>query len=206
MNTFFNRIFLLFFSILFLTACGKFQKKQIIGDWGIETYYQKKSITVNSIESAEIVNFNSQIYSYSHFSDNFNGQTLVSSWSIDKKGNWKRVISYQRELEGQNEVRTITETLEGNWDFLTKSDGYENKERIIFNILSKKDIEESSDGYKYVTEETYSEGENVIYYTIVNADKNSLELKIQRESKTQSSEGGTSNSTQYLEQIVKLSK
>lgn len=206
MHTFFYRIFLLFFSILVLSSCGKFQKKQIAGDWTIATYFKKKSITVNGIESEEVIDLNNGTYSYNHYSGSYNGQVLDAYWNMDKKGNWKRVISYRYEVEGQDEVRTVTEILEGNWDFLTKSDGYKNKERIVFNSLSKENTEESSAGYKHVTKETYSEGDNISYYTIISADKHSLELKIQRESETQSSDGGTSNSTQYLEQIVKLSK
>ena len=213
-----KRISLYILSSLFLaagiSACGKTTKGKMVNDWKVTSFSEELEFISSSDKSKNTITMTeSTVTSKSvHIPSNGSpgiaytqtGIVKLHEWSIKKDGTWSSV----QEIEFNSGNTTNNKKIEqsGTWSFLrqTKGDEFEKNERVHFNILQSKTVDNTASGQIVNTnseEETYLTGEKVMVYTVIRSKKDELEMELENNyAFTQTS--GSDNSQTLIRKIT----
>ncbi len=113
------------------------------------------------------------------------GLVNTATWVIRKDGTWRKEIDYKIHFSSGTKSEQTKTILTGTWNFLGKVDSFKNKERVIFDILTRDvDFTETFTSIPPATTTnsyTYNYGENTEVYNIVELRNGQVELTIDME-------------------------
>jgi hypothetical protein len=191
-----------------ISACGKTTKGKMVNDWKVTSYNEEMafvssngdkdihtiSMTENSVTTAAVhtpATGPGSTYSQT-------GTVKLHEWTIKKDGTWSSVQEIG--FGGGNSTYTNKIEQSGTWSFLrtTKGDEFGKNERVHFNILQSKSVENSTSGQIVNTnsdEETYLTGEKVMVYTIKSSKKDALEMELENDYRFTQTSGNNNSHT-----------
>lgn len=190
-----NRIFSLHFHFLILlllsiSSCSKANKKKISDNWTISeyertfkeqlsggsTYYQSITISGKFLTNIEEIDNGIQS-SYS----NKTATVSENTFAINEDGTWIRKLIYKENLSSTAQVQTMESS--GTWKLGNSGKGANSSKNSRLNLTVLKEVH-ASHGSAAPTNETYtySDGEFLISYAILELKKGTLRLKLESNS------------------------
>jgi hypothetical protein len=178
------------FFVLGVTSCAKSTKRKVTNEWKITSYVKIDHITNGggsdestfNMTETSYTNDNSSTTNGSTVSYHSEGAVNAHTISIKKDGTWTWTQDCTYNGNNNSSSRTIIEQT-GTWSFVgkTKGDDFKKNERLLFNILTEKNISTQTSNQVVVSENTsnytYLTGENIQIYTIKESKNKKMELE-----------------------------
>lgn len=185
-----------------LNSCGKTTKRKITNDWKIVSLedeeeknsgntYDSDSYSKTIMTESTVSNYSTYTYmgpdSMETLIEQSTGSVKANNLTIKKDGTWEwdQELFYENPPDSNTQSRTVKKNLSGTWSFVgkTKGNDFKKNERIIFNILQSKDVENyewnSGGGNEVLEEHTYLTSENTMTFTVKESTKKELQLEME---------------------------
>lgn len=190
----------------------------MVNDWKVTSFNEEQEFISNSDKNTNTITMTESTVTTKSVNIPSNGSPAIAytqtgivklhEWSIKKDGTWSSV----QEIEFNSGNTTNNKKIEqsGTWSFLrqTKGDEFEKNERVHFNVLQSKTVDNTTSGQIVNTnseEETYLTGEKVMVYTVLTSKKDALEMELENNyALTQTS--GSENSQTLIRKLTLTGK
>ncbi|MNJ85818.1 hypothetical protein D3C87_32980 [compost metagenome] len=214
------------FCIAFLAAgmasCAKTTKGKLTKEWKVVSYEKTRvginqsGSSTNSTTSKISMTETSFIHENTHVDNNgavvtdYYEDGLVNSHVLTMKKDgtwsWTKDITYVFNSGSTNRISTEES---GTWSFVgkTKGDDFKKNERLLFNVLNKKESSLNIVDNVVVSDDlsntTFLAGENMQIYTIKESKKKELQLELESNFVSESSSSGVNKEEGTLKITLK---